>query len=748
MSKSTLQMITTLDYGALSPGFPSDLLTANPESLSVIQKIVLGALKLRCLVMDQSVDFNLTTFAFGHAMGRNMCGKAKIELRLSCTPPQRPDPALAVLSLIRYPKEIPSDLFSGPLLQELIYLDVSCITAENRKFLEDAGALCHQRFPNLRVLKLARIGWNTQKIARAILFDPRPLPLQFWSLDVSYNKLDDSFLDILKDGGVCRDQDKKLQHDAYFEVEGKLTTSEIDGVYFVKESNWSGMFSHPLRYLVDPPSYSKEQDADDHDRNREQRERAPRLCGSEPIRGDTVQDAITVMAGGTFEPSPFIAEWPARSPPRGPLTHIHLNGTDVTLIGVQSMLESNCGYIEHFECDRARILASTRERYELRARTSWLPSEAVLYGVAGCAYLFRPVISSNLRVLKTHHSLVTNTPTIHTPPSSMFSQETSVLENTWIAEKFFTASMDLAYPQRYVPDMNPRLQSLTLAKIPHYSTGIVVGRIIDFLKELATQEQAIERAKKLFPRHRGPPFLRGLWHVHLEFDTDAREEMASLTEDDDIDQAITEFNLTTDMWDSSATSSEPLRKHQARTEALRDTAPASSSAKQYEGPADVLGKHSGRLGEAKGSRLTAFPFSRTRSEYYNEPHHKLRVWIGNGVLGPSNTPAVNAYMINLTDQTEGEVAPLMVATPCHVAAGAPAGSYLFRDAWNRISIPREKIKRPTRAELLAGLRDVQAEIKAFRLASREVYERLVREGRLTGEVGQHEYFRGRVEMSR
>lgn len=737
-------MITTLDCRTLSPIFLSDLRTRNPEEwatlgLSDIYKIVSHTPNLRCLVMDRRAEFSLKRFAQGLELEQRIRDKAMAYSSLTSTPPKTPGPALAVLSLVSCPDGIPRELFGGPLLSGLVYFDLSSTSARTDILWKDVGALSRQCLPNLRVLKLAQMGWTSSTAAHAIFPRFSRTSSRLWSLDLSNNRLDDKFIDILKDRGVYRDRDHRLQRDAYFEVEGKLRSSEIDDVDFVIESDWSGSFSHPLRYLADPPSYSKEQDADGRDGNRDRLESNTRILGNEPIRGDTIQDAIAVMAGGTYDPESPTAEWPGRSPSEGPLTHIHLNGTDITLMSIQGLLDSNCGYIEHFECDQAKVLASLNERNEWRFRAPWLSSEAALYGFPGSAYLFRPVISSNLRVLKIHHSLVTNTLTIRTEPS-VFSQDTSVLENIWIAEKFFTASMDLAYPQRYEPDMNSRLYSLTLAKIPQYSTGIIVKRIIEFLKKLALQEQAIDYAKKLFPGHRGPPILRGLRHLCLEFDHGARKEMANLSKDDDIDQAMTEFSSfdsNTDMWDTFSASREPVRESDTQTRVLTDTTPESSSICERPG-------HK----EFKQSRLTVFPFSHTETEYYREPSHNIRIWIGNGRPGPPNTPAVNAYMRNLTHLNQHDVPSVIAATPCHVATGVPAGSYLFRDAWNRIAIPGEDIRRPTKAQLAADLRDVEAEIKAFRLASREVYARLVGEGRLTGEVGQHEYYRGSVRILR
>lgn len=750
MSPSTSRMISTWDYRALSRFDDAWTGTSRFEIYSIMPLMP----NLRCLVMDRRQGFDLDSFAKGLEREWSTRQEATLHSKQPCPPPE--EPALVVLSLMCCSETMPRELLSRQLLSGLIYLDLSSIVTGYSNMFTDVGALSSTYFPKLRILKVANFGLSSFK-AQRLIFPEYPggeKVFKLWSLDVSNNKLDDFFVDFLQDGGVCRDSQFRLQRDDYFEVEGKLAASEINCVYFVQESEWSGSYSHPLRYLADPPRYTEHKDVPDRpgymDLDGEQKD--PRHQGHEPIRGDTIEDAITVLAGGDNDPEPPVADWPARTPKYGPLTHIRLNGNDMSLMSIQNMLEFNCGYIEHFECDKARVLASPNERKEWRSRAPWALSGATLHGFSGSAYLFRPVISSNLRVLKIHHSLVTNTPTIGTD-TSMFSEHTNILQNIWLAEKLFTASFDLAYPQRYEPDMNPRLYSLTLAKIPQYSTGIVTTRIIEFLKKLAIQEQAIEHFKKLFPHHRGPPFLRGLRHICLEFDHGAKKEMMHMSGDDDISQAMTEFSAfssNTDMWTLDF---QFPREPVTRMSNLTDTAPGSSSANQHSlDPGNVSEEAYEPLTDngTKQSRLTTFPFYLTADEYYTESDSNLDVWIGNGILGPSNTPAVNAYMRNLAFLKQTDGFPLLtIATPCHIAAGVPAGSYLFRDAWDRIAIPSEGImKPPTRGELAADLKDVEAEIKAFRLASREVYARLLNKGKLTGKIGEHEYYRGRVEISR
>lgn len=736
---SAVSMVTSLDFRTVSAvpassalNSPVTDITANVCDLSRLLP------NLRCLVLDGRVDFDMRRLK-----------KFLDPLREAG---QRPWKKIALLSLKDHPELGLPDIFHNGSLSGLVYLDVSC-TGGWAHDLQYAQGFTHWNLPNLRVVKLSHMALDTVTVGQ-VLYD---FPFQFWSLDLSGNKLDDLFVRALRTHGVRCDISSRLQHDEHFEVEGRLRRSDIvDSVYFVDESESSATFSHPLRYLADTPKYS----SNDGDETRNRPHKPARLVGTERIRGDSVDDAITVLAGGIHDPVPVAAEWPGCVPPPGGLTHLHMNGLEVTLESIQSMLNSSSGYIEHFECDQARLISSSHgERWEWLSKAPWLSTGTVLYSFSGSAYLFRPVISSNLRVLKVHHSLVTNVPTV-------VSKSTSTLENIWVAEKVFQGPIDRAYPQSYVPDMNPRLYALTLAKIPRYSPGVVAKRIIHFLKLLAVQEQAIEQTKKLVPHSRGPLVVRGLRHICLEFEPDAQEEMDNLNTDDDVDEAIeafSSFSFSDSAWDSTPTPPEP--KHQPRRPSSgRRSSTASSTTTKTKTtttvpapPTTTTQQPPQPLPTTTDGRLNVFPFTATETAYYPlslAPDHVVDVWIGTGTLGaPNTTLAVDAYMRALTLSGGRYVSGVTPATPCHVAAGVPAGSYLFGAAWHRLALPlgeahaQAAIKRPTKAELAGGMRDVVKEIKAFRLASREVYARLVEEGNVSGEVGQHEYWKGRVEIS-
>lgn len=726
---TTMSMIRILDFRTMSRVDSSLALSVSiPDITTHVNRLSRTLPNLCCLVLDGRADYNMRFL--------------KTSLDPTRDPTQEPLQSITLLSLRSHSQLGSPDIFLDQALGGLVYLDLSCTSGWARD-LQHARGFVQENLPNLRILKLSHMALDSRTVGR-VLFD---FHHQLWSLDISGNRLNDDIFYALSHHGVRCDGNSRLQNDGHFEAEGRLRRSDIaDNIYFVDESDSSATFSHPLRYFADPPNYSGENEEE----NRIQPYKPHRLVGTERIRGDSVDDAITVLAGGAHDPIPVATEWPSRIPTLGGLTHLHMNGLQVSLKSISSLLDRSSGYLEHFECDQALFsLPSHTERRDWLSKSPWLSTSTTLSGFFGFAYLFRPVISSNLRVLKIHHSLVTNVP-------SVLSKSTSALENIWVAEKLFHDPIDLAYPQTYVPDMNPRLYSLTLAHIPRYSPGIIATRIINFLKLLVAQEQAIEQTKKLTPP-RGPLVLRGLRHICLEFEPDTQQQMANLNTEDDVDAALDEFSTFTfsdNAWEDDATvtptgtTNQPRRQSSSMksiSSSIVSATPTSPTTKQQQ-------QQQQQTPTTPAGRFDVFPYNTNKTEYYTFPltaERNLNVWIGNGIpTSPSNTPAVNSYMRALTlsngRHARGSVIP---ATPCHVAAGVPAGSYLFGDAWHRLALPEKTIKRPTKTELAEGMRDVLGEIKAFRLASREVYARLLERGEVSGAVGQHEYWKGRVEIS-
>lgn len=673
---------------------------------------------LRCLLLDGHPQLNLSKLSRHAFRSSSTVSLEKIHL----------------ISIANCGTSLPARFFGDQWLSGLVYLDMSNTPGT----LGNQGALIPHDLPNLRILKLS--GKHlTDSTAGAIV---RAFGTQLWSLDMSKNGLSDDFLSMLLEYSLPTYSNARLQSNDHFSVEGQLRTvyangrSRVNrGPCFIDESEWSATFSSADRYLADPPVYG----TINGDSTGEQGQVTVRgrTRGRERIKGDSAQDAVRVLAGVQGEDLPDALHpqhqrlhWP---PPQAGTTHLHLNELSLSASAVKCFLRDSPGYIEHFECDRTSLPSHHTSVWQSKA--PYLSKAATLYALPGAAYLFRPVVSSNLRVLKVHHSLITNTPTLE-------SRSTGDLTNLWVAETYMREQLDLAYPQTYVPDMNPRLYSLTISMIPRYSTGIVAHRLINFLRLAALQEQGIEVTRALLP-FRGPPVLQGLRHVRLEFEPDAKDELDSLDNGNDeldsealLEQEGEAFSFFSESaWGPSPS---PV-KSSVKKQAVEAAGP---------GDADIEVNVSSTAEE----KIDTYPFNKAKEEQVsftlnpggdNDQAPKLvSVWVGSGIISPENPPAVNEYMRSVCHAANREdVCP---ATPCHVAAGVPAGSFIYGRAWDSIMLPaaNAELRLPTKAEL-RGMEDVVARVKAFRLESRREFAALDAGRR---KLGGHDYWRGRLEL--
>lgn len=677
---------------------------------------------LRCLLLDGHPQLSLSKLSRHAFRSSTTVSLDKIHL----------------ISIANCGTSLPARFFGDQWLIGLVYLDMSNTPGT----LGNQGALIRHDLPNLRILKL-REKHLTDSTAGAIV---RAFGTQLWSLDMSGNSLTDDFLSMLLEYSLPTYSKTRLQSNDHFSIEGQIRPVYEDshsranrGPYFIDESEWSSTFSSVDRYLADPPVYGTM----NGDLTGEQGRVTVRgrSRGRERIRGDSAQDAVRVLAGAQGEDLPDALHpqhqqfhWP---PPQAGTTHLHLNELSLSASAVKRLLRESPGYIEHFECDRTSL--SPHHTSVWQSKAPYLSKAATLYALPGAAYLFRPVISSNLRVLKVHHSLITNTPTLE-------SRSTGELTNLWLAETYIRERLDLAYPQTYVPDMNPRLYSLTISMIPRYSTGIVAQRLTNFLRLAALQEQAIEATRALLP-FRGPPVLQGLRHVRLEFALDAKDELDCLdNETDELDsEALLEQK--TEAFSFFSESAWGPSSSTARSRVQKQTVEAAGA--EGDGTKD-------KAPFTAEGRIDNYPFTKTTDEHLSFtinpggnsdlPPKPVPVWVGPGTISPENPPAINEYMRNVCDTANRE-AGVCPATPCHVAAGVPPGSFIFERAWDSIMLPAPtttaELRLPTRAEL-RGMEDVVARVKAFRLESRRQYAALDDAGRRS--VGGHEYWRGRLEL--
>ncbi|KAF6822020.1 hypothetical protein CPLU01_12265 [Colletotrichum plurivorum] len=707
LRQSTLALITTLDFRDFAKDtahFSSDNSSRTiPETLRRLPKILPS---LRCVLLDGHVEADPTF--------------------LTATPPSEAVavPAdhgqrLLVLSIPQCETQLPSTFFLSDKLQHLVYLDVSGLPGSLQPLL--AAAHGRRNLSRLKILKARRREINDGLAVQ--LFQAFRGTL--WSLDVSENNISDAVLDRFV--ALCFNSPSLRSH-SRFMTEGKLISdghgSDSHGRFMsIQESDWSGSFNHPERHFVDAPVYSADATRD------LQEDEATRSNGITPLRRDTAGHVKAAVAGGMDRPVPEWSDVPhldVCTAPTG-ITHLHLSDTHITSAGVERLMRTSRGQIEELSCDGTlfRPIPGSEPKQPL----PW-PSRMRLFGVLGCAHIFRPVFSSNLQVLRIHHSLVTQIPTLE-------AEGLSTMACLWVAETQVRERSEMAFPHAFEPDVNPRLTSLTLTKIPRRSKGPLIKKLIDFLKLAGLQERAIRESSQSSSR-RSPVHLRGLRHLRLEFEADPIEDPAGFSTSDDLDA---EGLMAMDEGEGFSFFGDERPQPRPRN---------ATNKKAAEGEGAVT-----RLSTPSAGRLNHFPFSEFEGEYMvyrdtwaGHPYDR-NVWIGPGTR--SSEPAVNEYMRLVTNSSlRTRVGP---ATPAQVKVGVPAGALLFHAAWDAIVMPPE-LKTPKAADF-HGMRDVLAALKQFRVETRAEYEtaRKVAVGVVAGDSDkpqrqqQHCFWSGRLEVS-
>lgn len=391
------------------------------------------------------------------------------------------------------------------------------------------------------------------------------------------------------------------------------------------------------------------------------------------------------------------------------------------------MIQLTKGRLESLSCDSTSIWPS---KLPLAFTLPW-PKWMRLQGFLGLAHLFRPLLSSNLRTLRIHHSLVTRIPTLDT-------NQLSSLARAYLSETVVLPRVRLAYGQAFVPDMNPRLSSLTLTGIPRQSTGPLIKELISFLRLLSLQEEAIQKIQNGAGsvRH-APPLLKGLRHLALIFEpfdslegvsSYAREEDFFANEDLDVDELLYNdeeeiFSFFKDEW-PKVTKTQSTANHQPKSESGN----ASDEDRDVEsdlGNKDYMEYH----------------------DAVSDPDRRaLRsVWIGSPVK--TDNPVIREYRRLALHGVRYNVG---LCTPAQKLAGAPEGCHIFQTAWAMAIIPSDErqLQRPSMAQL-AGMRGVLAELKKYRQEGRLAFEELkVRSGGQPVPLGDPHYFwTGKLEVS-
>ncbi|KAK1761257.1 hypothetical protein QBC47DRAFT_456887 [Echria macrotheca] len=697
---STRSLVRSLDFRGLAQAagdFSLDL--ERPTIADTFGKLTAKLPKLRCILLDNHSEVDLNALS-----------------RSNKSPGLEP---LLLLSIRGCHYALDSDFFSNLYLRfrHLVYLDLSFIPeiAANKSILT---TIRPQYLPHLRILKAQ--GQNMGDTAAGILLSA--LGKQLWSLDLSQNRLTDDPLRYIR-LAYSRPNLDLVEAGSRFAVEGGLNGFQnpyqhsAQTTYFVKESDWSASFSHPDRYLVDAPTYAHNEDV----------HVVSRADGRAAIKDDSVEAIKKALieherrsAGAVGSSVDHINELDVCDSPNG-LTHLHLNRNNISSAGVVSMFEQAGGHLESFECDSMSYTIPDG------LISDFLPHQARLVGILGASHIFRPVYASNLQVLRIHHSLVTQLLSIDTDHLSV---PVSTLVKSWAAETYLLPRAERAYPQAFVPDMNPRLRSLTLTGIPRRSTGPLVRKLINFLRLAAIQERAIQNSKAS-TRH-GPQTLLGLRHIGLEFEHDPVQEIYEI-ENNEGSAASSQFSFFEENggWDASADTTQPSppQLKPPRSSSLIAAAAASSSSEPQQQPRD---SESDRLVVQDMPPGVDDDSDAHLSRTFN--HRTVSVWIGNtttdtdttGMPPPPPPPPHTTTRTTELVTTTREYTKLarnaslqyriQPATPCHVAAGVPPGSFIFGAAWDAM-LKSDRMRKPTAADL-KGMVDVLGEIKRYRARTR------------------------------
>lgn len=605
---------------------------------------------------------------------------------------------LQLLSISGSPFQLPSTFFNLPALQSLVYLDVSHVPGSIYPLIQPAI------LPDLRILKIRnRELDNTTLKALTTLFR-----LRLWSLDIGYNKISDDVVDTIATN--CFPM-TKLRSSQHFYVEGKFVEGEHGSYHlgpsvFVQESLWSRTFSHPERYLVDAPTYHARPD------RVQQEDEVFRSDGRTLGRQNSAEAASATLSGEQLAADRFRSS-------RG-LTHLDVSSNQLSCFGLTKLIQMSNGQLEDLTCDSIFMLSPSSQ-----GSRCW-PKSTTLYGVVGVAHVFRPVFSSNLRTLRIHHSLVTHIPTLK-------SEGLSTLASIYLAENEILPRLELVYGQTFIPDMNPRLASLTLTGLPRRSSGPLVDRLVTFLKLLSVQERDVQDVGTAQAMSwRGPTVLKGLRHLRLEFEPDPMEDGFSSL--DDLDAA----NLM-----NSGERGFSFFGHDDERSQPKSPSPVTAfvEARERSESQDTVNSSTGTGGPQKSVRDDQ-EYITHRGEW-NGKHFSIPVWIGEV---PNTNQVIREYRRLVVDQrlTEG----LGPATPAQVAVGVPPDAYVFHVTWCVATMPKQLVSPPI--ESLSGMRDALDELKRYRLAGRARYMELKRDtpaGSVVPLGEPHFFWTGKLQVS-
>ncbi|KAL1838201.1 hypothetical protein VTJ49DRAFT_2958 [Mycothermus thermophilus] len=493
---STRALVRTFDARRLfasASDFPLCADTTAPLSTVILSKA--GRFPtLKCLLLDGQPGLGPETPG----------DRSRVDASMAPLPPFIGP--LLLLSLAGCQSALPPGIFGVTYLRSLVYLDISDMPGSLSDLIH-YGRLRSSQLRNLRILKVRGRKINTSP-AELLFYS---FYAHLWSIDFSRNRLTDAALNLMSH--FCFPE--RMLRLVRFASEGRILMDPDTGSpsfgrwYTVKESDWSSTFSHPLRYLADPPRYALQAP---HDGGLHPV--GLRLNGLVEILPDSADALKLMFAGpaGSHPPNPSHTRISEVCQDDRGITHLYLNDNpNISAAGLARMIRHSGGQLQRLECNSPAI------RLPAAAPPSWLSHNAKLSGFLGWAHVVRPIFSADLQVLRIHHSLVTQIPSLEIPGLS-------AAVCCWLAETHLLPRAELAYPEVFVPDMNPRLRSLTLSRIPRRSSGPLINKLINFLRLAAVQECAIQEFKASAGRACAAAVLPGLRHIRFEFEPDVFEE--------------------------------------------------------------------------------------------------------------------------------------------------------------------------------------------------------------------------------
>jgi hypothetical protein len=399
----------------------------------------------------------------------------------------------------------------------LLYLDISWTKQKPDDLL--VLALPHQ----VKILKMRGLSLKAKDIAQLLY----KLKLRLFSLDLAYNDLTNEVIPLLLANNFLPPLEQRSD-----------TLPRING--------------HPStlssRYLEDAPAYRERADPTEEQENAVSE-------GRIPLRADSVDGVFNHLLEN--EHAKFI-RGPNWMPPAADslmqqtgLTHLYLSNNRFTSHALEILLSGT---------NRLQLLdfgSAEQPRHQVGSKYK----SVLAYNQADTLKLLKPSISQRLESLRVHHSVVTLTPTIFAVGEFYLSEARAI----YVAEEEFAIrKVSFSPASDFLPELNPRIKSLTLTHVPRKSLGLVIDRLIKLLSLAAMQEVMIASASPPDAR-RGAQMLPGLRYLCLELAPPAKvlkpsKDGPSVSGDVDADTFMEESGKDFSFFDETQYSPESVTK--------------------------------------------------------------------------------------------------------------------------------------------------------------------------------------------